>query len=182
MYQIIFNYSLKFYRRLPMRYGLFTVLFLLILLLNPGCSTSPGIVDDTPAEVKKFFGERITGIIKESVSAASFRLKPEKTKDDKVKNIHGFPVVSEGPGLTETQIASLKRILLDEKTYDFKYSKRAFVFPEYAVILKNGNDSVAVLIDFYRKEFLFVNENRELVEDFDNAEKQLKMLLDDIFK
>jgi len=162
--------------------GFLFIAVVLIILINLNCSTPTRRSGDIPQDVKNFFGDRITGIIEGAESASSFRLKPEKTKDVKIENIHKFPVVSRGPVLTENQIVTLKNILLDEKTYNFKYAKRAFVFPEYAIVLKKGNDSVTVLVDFYRKEFLFVDGDRELVEDFDSAENQLKALIDEIFK
>jgi len=51
-----------------------------------------------------------------------------------------------------------------------------------AIVQKKGADEVTILIDFYRKVLLFVYKGKDLVEDFDNAEKQVKTLVDDIFR
>ena len=107
---------------------------------------------------------------------------PEKTKDKSIAAICGYPVINNGPELPASELAGLKRILLDEKTYDFKYAKKAFVFPDYAFVLFKGSEQVAVLFDFYRKEVLFVNEGKELVEDFDNAEKDVRNITDRLIK
>lgn len=146
------------------------------------CSTVTHKAENASPEVKKFFGETILGIIDGAESSASYKVKTEKMKIPMGKNICGYPVISQGPALDASQIAVLKDILLDENTYDFKWAKKSFVFPDYAIVLKKGNDQVTVLIDFYRKEFLFVYQGKELVEDFDKAEKRVKKLVDDIFK
>lgn len=133
-------------------------------------------------EVKKFFGEKNIGIIMDADKALPYKVKPQKDKTGVVKNIYGFPVTAEGPALTAGQMDRFKSILLDDKTYDFKWAKKAFVFPDYAIVLKKGDSELTVLIDFYRKELLFISDNKELIEDFDNAEKQMKDLVNEIFK
>lgn len=158
---------------------IYSVLFVFFTVQFFGCSSqmitaSPGVLN--------FFGEKITGIITGADKGYSCRVKPEKTKNTGIKTIEGYPLVEEGPALSADDLLELKNILLDEKTYDFKYAKKAFVFPEYAFVLVKGNEQVTVFFDFYRKEVLFVHEGRELVEDFDNAEKDVRAFISRFFK
>ncbi len=160
--------------------GKLSALCLGFIIIVSGCSSAVSRAD-VPANVKNFLGEKILAIIIDADSCMPFMVKPEKTKDTKVKCLHGFPVTKEGPALPVDELNKLKRILLDEKTYDFKYAKRAFVFPEYAFVFSKGNEEVIVFFDFYRKEVLLVNEGKELVEDFDNAENDVRAVIDRIF-
>lgn len=154
-----------------------------IIIIQAGCpATVVRKAENAAPEVKSFFGDKILEIIDGAGSADSYKVKTEKMKVPMGKNICGYPVISQGPALNSSQISTLKNILLDEKTYDFKWAKKAFVFPDYAIVLKKGNEELILLIDFYRKEFLFVYNGKELVEDFDNAEKQVRKLVDEIFR
>ncbi len=153
-----------------------------MVIAQISCSTVTHRAENATPEVKNFFGDVILGIIDGADKAASYKVKTEKMKIPMGKNIYGYPVISEGPALDSSQLAVFKNILLDENTYDFKWAKKSFVFPDYAIVLKKGNEEVIVFIDFYRKELLFVYKGKELVEDFDNAEKQVKKLVDDIFR
>ena len=156
------------------------LLSFMVFVATISCS-SADYRDKPPAdEVKKFFGEKNIGIITDAEKGIPYKLKPQKIKTE--KNIHGFPIIAEGTALTTAQLNRFKTILLDEKTYDFKWAKKAFVFPDYAVVLKKGDAELIVFIDFYRKELLFISDGKELIEDFDDAEKQVKSLMDEIFK
>ena len=152
------------------------------VIAQASCSSASFRAENASPDVKKFFGEKIIGIIDGAESAASYKVKPEKMKVPMGKLIHGYSVISAGPALTGSQIERLRNILLDEKTYDFKWAKKSFVFPDYAIVLKKGTEELTLFVDFNRKEFLFVYNEQELVEDFDNAEKQVKNLVDDIFR
>jgi hypothetical protein len=155
-------------------------LFVFISIIS--CS-SAGYRDRPVAdEVKKFFGEKNISIIMDADKALAYKVKPRKTRETGIKNLYGYPVTAGGPVLSSVQMDRFKTILLDEKTYDFKWAKKAFVFPDYAIELKKGDTVLTVFIDFYRKELLFVSDGKELIEDFDNAEKEMKSLMDEIFK
>ena len=153
-----------------------------IVLAQVSCSAGMHKAENATPEVKKFFGINILNIIDGAESASSFKVKPEKMKVLIGKNLYGYPVIAKGPALSDSQLSELKDILLNEDTYDFKWAKKSFVFPDYAIVLKKGKEEVTVFVDFYRKELLFVYNGQELVEDFDNAEKQVRKLVDDIFR
>lgn len=134
-------------------------------------------------KVKTFFGEEILTILSDPDSVLSYKVKPVTKKNKTAKDkLYKYPIVKRGPKLDKDQILYLKNIILNEKTYDFKYSKRGFLFPEYAFEFIKGEKKVLVFVCFNRNELMFYYKKKELIEDFDSALKEVKELVHKLFK
>lgn len=133
----------------------------------------------TPA-VSEFLGPDILKLLDAPDAIQSYTLIPKRSEEG--NRIGDYPIDSEGPALTDAQVATLTDVLLDEGTYNFESAKRGFHVPEYAFRIKKGTESVDLLVDLYRNEVVFLyKEETERTEDCDDARDVLLTLIKEIF-
>lgn len=159
-----------------------SLIFVLTLSIEQGLTRGKVEKVKVTDKVKEFFGEEILSIISSPDYVESYKVKPLVQKNKKEKNVlYKYPIVKKGPRLSKQQITYLTSILLNEKTYDFKYSKRGFLFPEYAFEFVKGSKKMLLFVCFNRNELMFYYNDKELIEDFDTALKKVKKLMDQLF-
>lgn len=131
-----------------------------------------------PSSIDELLPGKAYSIIKNADRVQFFALNPIKKPDSNKKKIGDYVILKEGKFLDEEHRRQFISILMDDNTYDFKYAKRGFSFPDYGAIIERDGKAVHLLIDFRRKELVFLYDGKEYKEDFDSAEKQIKAIAD----
>ncbi len=108
-----------------------------------------------------------------------FRLNPKKGGEG--EKMGEYTILTKGSSLNQKNRDELKKILLDNNTYDFQLAKRGFLFPGYGVKMESKGKTLSILFDFYRKELVFLFDGNEYKEDFDSAEKEIQQIMDSAF-
>ena len=163
------------------------ILFSSVFLFLINCSDSgqtaakpqPDPVQSNEQKLNAFLGE-MREIINGAERVESYQVKMKQVNATQ-NTIAGYPIVKKGTNLNVEQVALLKKVLLSADTYDFERVKKNFLLPEYAFVIKKGNQSVTVLIDYYRNEILFRYGTTEKKEDFDNARESMMKITQALF-
>lgn len=132
------------------------------------------------AKVSNFLGSEIFEIISKPDIIESYQVDPKKKAEG--EKLYVFPIIRQGQNLTADQMSNLKSVLLNDGTYDFKLAKKGFIFPEFAFKIIKADKEVLLFVCYYRKELMFVYDKKELKEDFDSAEPDMRKLTDQLFK
>ncbi|GEM_PF-3215751 len=143
---------------------------------TPGCKSSE---EKKAGGIYSLLPDSAIKIIRNTETANVYRLNPKKGGEgDKMGE---YTILAKGSSLNDKNREELKRILLDNNTYDFQLAKRGFLFPGYGVKMESKGKVLSILFDFYRKELVFLFDGNEYKEDFDSAEKEIQQILDSSF-
>ena len=133
--------------------------------LLPGCQQTPEPATTSQAVLKVFGGETVVDIIRSADTARAYRLPPETFYNDRLSE---YDVPADSLEVPAASMASLKRVLLDEQSYELLSGKECEPIFGVGVTFAKGSDTVDVLFCFQCDILVVYHHDKDVGdEDFD---------------
>ena len=147
--------------------------------LLTGCQQTPEPATTSQAVLKVLGGETVVDIIRSADTARAYRLPPETFYNDRLSE---YDVPAGSLAVPAASLASLKRVLLDEESYELLSAKGCEPIFGVGVTFEKGDDTVDVLFCF-QCDILVVYHHDEDVggEDFDPVRPTLISVMKQTF-
>lgn len=136
------------------------------------------------AKVTAFLGRDAVALIAAADRVEPFLLKPALAPDAKAGpgSIAGYAWKARGADLAPTAVAEIKRLVIDDASYDFDVAKKCAMVPEYALRVHAGSRHLDVLVSFACSMWAFDKDGEARVEDFDPVAGRLKAVVETVFR
>ncbi len=135
--------------------------------------------------IAAFLGGPTADVIGTADRVESYMLKPTLEADPNATGpgaIAGYYWKARGAALDPGAIDEFRRLILDEKSYDFVNTKKCPMVPEFAFRFVKGGDFVDILVSFQCTMWQFEHGPAKKREDFDPAADRLKAVVETVFK
>lgn len=136
------------------------------------------------ARVAAFLGQDAVALIAAADRVEPFLLKAALAPDAKAGPgiLAGYAWKARGADLAPGAVAEVKRLLLDDASYDFDVAKKCVMVPDYALRLHAGARHLDILVSFACSQWAIAGKGDSRVEDFDPVAGRLKAVVETVFR
>ena len=161
-----------------------TVALALLAVAACGAGAEGGGGTAPSAKVTAFLGQDAVALVKAADRVEPFLLRTALAPDAKAgpDAIAGYAWKARGADLAPAAGAELKRLILDDASYDFDVAKKCVMVPEYALRLHAGPRHLDVLVSFACAMWAFDKDGDSRVEDFDPVVGRLRAVVETVFR
>ncbi len=131
-------------------------------------------------EIRELLGDKIIDILSNPDHVESFQVSHQLSKN-KANTLHGYPILDKGNPLEGSSLTQFQSLIFDKDSYVLGITKRCRFFPDSALRFTKKEETVTILFSFSCNQWIFIQGDSEVYEDFDPVRLPLLKVIKDLF-
>ncbi|MBF0289655.1 MAG: hypothetical protein HQM14_17725 [SAR324 cluster bacterium] len=130
--------------------------------------------------IRELLGDPMIEVLSSPDHVESFQISHLPSKN-KTNTLAGYPILSTGNLLEGVPLTQFQSTVFDKDSYVLGITKRCGFFPDSALRFTKKEEIVTILFSFSCNQWIFIQGESEVYEDFDPARAPLLEIIKGLF-